>query len=684
MAEFADDSIASHRTEEALRLLQSVTLLIHEAEDLNTALSAVLRGVCQITGWVFGQAWLPRPDGSALECYAAWYAGDPRLEHFRTISQRFVFTPGAGLPGEAWAEKQAVWSQDVTLNPTFARGAFAQEVGIRAAMAIPVLADQEVVAVLEFFVFEERFEDRDLLALVSTVAAHLGSVIRRKHAEDALRRSEARYRAVVDTASDAIITMAADGVIQSFNHGAERAFGYRAAEVIGQPLTLLMPEGLHERHASGLQRYLESGKLRRLHRTTEMIGRRKDGAEFPLELTVTVVQEPEGLLFAGIMRDISRRRLTETMIQRQTETLHWQAQLLDLARDAILVRDIATSQIIFWNQGAETMYGWTAVEALGHVSHTLLEAVPPQPLEEINATLMQTERWEGELRHTRRDGTQITVESRWVVQRNEQGEPIRVLEINTDITERKQAELERAVLLAAEQEHSKRLRELAALKADFTAMVAHELDSPLAAIRIFADLLVGGNVRPDQYPQVFAAIQSEAKMLSSLVADVRASAAIERDDFAIQARPMPVSALLASAATFAETLPGAHPVTLDVATKATVLVDPGRVGQVLRNLLSNAAKYSPPGTPIELRAFSVGKRLRIEVVDHGPGIHPDDLRRIFEKFGRGRDQSGGSVAGVGLGLYLSRRIVQAHGADLSVSSALGEGSVFAFELEIVE
>ena len=112
--------------------------------------------------------------------------------------------------------------------------------------------------------------------------------------------------------------------------------------------------------------------------------------------------------------------------------------------------------------------------------------------------------------------------------------------------------------------------------------------------------------------------------------------------------------------------------------------DPERVGQVLRNLLSNAAKYSLQGEPIELRAKRIQQRtLRIEVADHGIGIRRDDQVRIFEKFGRGRDLEGRKVAGVGLGLYLSRRIIRSHGSELTVSSAPGEGSVFGFELEVV-
>jgi signal transduction histidine kinase/DNA-binding NarL/FixJ family response regulator len=237
----------------------------------------------------------------------------------------------------------------------------------------------------------------------------------------------------------------------------------------------------------------------------------------------------------------------------------------------------------------------------------------------------------------------------------------------------------RAALLAAEQEHSRRLAELSVLKANFTAMVAHELGSPLAAICRIADLLDGGQL--DQR-QALDTIRSETSMLATLVDDMQTAGAVERTDFATQPHLVPLNVLLTDATAFARTLPGDHPLTTAIETYARVVADPERIGQVLRNLLNNAAKYAPPGTPIELRAVHRGEHVRIEVADHGYGIHPDDMPRIFEKFGRGRDRGGRKVAGAGLGLYLSRRIVQAHGSELTVESTPGVGSVFGFDLPV--
>jgi signal transduction histidine kinase len=195
-------------------------------------------------------------------------------------------------------------------------------------------------------------------------------------------------------------------------------------------------------------------------------------------------------------------------------------------------------------------------------------------------------------------------------------------------------------------------------------------------------MLATGELGPAEQAQALATMRTETALLTALVADIQVAATVERDDFAVHPRPVPVSVLLADAAAFARALPGDHPLTTTLATYEWVWADPERIGQVLRNLLGNAAKFSPAGTPIELRAALHEGRVRIAVADHGFGIHPDDVACIFEKFGRGHHPSGRTVAGVGLGLYLSRRIVRAHGGELSVDSTSGGGAVFALDLEV--
>jgi two-component system, sensor histidine kinase and response regulator len=133
--------------------------------------------------------------------------------------------------------------------------------------------------------------------------------------DDKLRKSEARYRTVLDAAFDAIVTITPDGIVRWFNRGAERIFGYRAEEVIGQPVTVIMPERYRELCVAGLHRYLRTGEARVVGGTTELVGLRKDGSEFPIEMSLGEVLEDGEQLFTGVIRDVTERKRIEDSLR---------------------------------------------------------------------------------------------------------------------------------------------------------------------------------------------------------------------------------------------------------------------------------------------------------------------------------------------------------------------------------
>ncbi len=187
----ANDITARKRAEEEVGLLQAISMEVAIAPDLNSALEVVLRRVCQSTGWILGQSWIPRADGTALECSASWYGGDKRLENFHLASEHTSLPPGVGLPGRVWLAKHPVWIRDVSVETNFPRAVIAREAGLKAAFAVPIIAGQNVIAVIEFFLQEPRSEDERLIKVIAAVATQLDLAIERKRAEEQLRTTEA-------------------------------------------------------------------------------------------------------------------------------------------------------------------------------------------------------------------------------------------------------------------------------------------------------------------------------------------------------------------------------------------------------------------------------------------------------------------------------------------------------------
>jgi sigma-B regulation protein RsbU (phosphoserine phosphatase) len=198
MVAFIRDITERRRAEEESRLLQTISVAVNAAQDLDTALGLVLRTVCEATGWALGQAWLPARDGRSLQWKAAWHRPDPQLARFRQASQQIEYKPGDGLPGTVFATQAPRWLTDMSSLRDSPRAGVAQEVGILGAVGIPVLTDETLVAVIEFFLLERREQDERRIKLFSAIAAQLGGVIQRKRAEQELQANEEQFRVARD------------------------------------------------------------------------------------------------------------------------------------------------------------------------------------------------------------------------------------------------------------------------------------------------------------------------------------------------------------------------------------------------------------------------------------------------------------------------------------------------------
>jgi signal transduction histidine kinase len=248
-----------------------------------------------------------------------------------------------------------------------------------------------------------------------------------------------------------------------------------------------------------------------------------------------------------------------------------------------------------------------------------------------------------------------------------------------------QAEL-MSELLADRESEIDELATISDLKADFTAMVAHEFGNPLSAIRRLNEMMGMDGVDENVRSQLLTASNNEVEVLTSLVADVSHTVDAERSGFVVNTAPTSLGSIVDSAAMFGRSISADQrfSVELDESLEGRkVVADADRLNQILRNLLSNATKHAGRGTSIALSVARISdSTVRFAVVDDGQGINQRDLEFIFGKYDRVVTDVNRAAAGVGLGLYISRRLVEAHDSSLIVESRTGSGSSFRFDLEL--
>ena len=276
---------------------------------------------------------------------------------------------------------------------------------------------------------DRAFPVRDAAGKLVRVAGIAEDITERKKSDETLRLHDLIVKSM---AEGVCLVRASDRVIIYANPTFERMFGYEAGGLLGKPVILLN----HHREGKSPEQTAEEiiAELNN-HQTTkfEIQNVKADGTPFWCEAHVSTFDHPDyGRIWVSVHEDVTERKEAEAAILRQ-------AQLLDLAREGIFVRDMLGT-ITFWNRGAEQMYGWTRQEAVGRISCELLHTTFPKPWSEIEEDLLRVGYWDGELTHTRRDGNQLVVESRWALSRDEHGHPVEILEINNDTTERKRAE----------------------------------------------------------------------------------------------------------------------------------------------------------------------------------------------------------------------------------------------------
>ncbi len=313
------------RVQQRLEVQYAVSQVLATASNLsqaemNVAGQQLLERIGTSLGWVHGTLWILDEAQQRLRCREIWQAPGFHDEGFEQASRDLAVVCGEGLPGQVWETGTPLSLPDIAALD-YPRSAAARKADLHGAFAFPIATAHQFFGVIEFFTQLSTSADPELLRSTSALGQQIGQFVKRRRAEAELRASEARHRAVLETALDCIVGMDHEGRIVEWNAAAERTIGHARASVLGKPMAeILIPPSLREAHTRGMAHYLATGHGPILGQRIEIVCMRASGEEFPIELAVTRIPSDGPPLFTAYIRDITERKLAGQELQIAKET----------------------------------------------------------------------------------------------------------------------------------------------------------------------------------------------------------------------------------------------------------------------------------------------------------------------------------------------------------------------------
>jgi len=508
--------------------------------------------------------------------------------------------------------------------------------------------------------------------------------------------------ALIESADDAIISKTLDGIITSWNQGAERIFGYTADEVIGKPVTILIPKD-HEDEEPAILARLRAGKRIEHYETIRV---RKDGQLLDISLTVSPIKGPNGEIVGAskIARDVTEQRQARRALDKASERLKL---ALDAARLGDWSWDAHTDRVTL-SETAADLFGippgeqmtWTQLRSLLHVDDRERAKLA------VEQAIANHTDYDIEYRVNRDDNSVVWVSAKGrgvyaegiitgmigfvqdVSARKKNEEMLReqadALRTLNEVAQRARAQAEQA---AAQNERLYRqAEESSRLKEEFLATISHELRTPLSAILGWAKMLRLGQLSPENSAKALDTIERNARAQAQLVDDLLDVSRIITGKLRMDVRPADPNSFIDAAVEAVKPAADAKGVRMQKVVDTgpiSIPGDPVRLQQVVWNLLSNAIKFTPRGGRVQIRSERVNSHLEIVVSDTGQGISPDFLPHVFDRFRQADQKTSRQHGGMGLGLAIVRHLVEMHGGSVRANSeGDGKGATFTVMLPI--
>lgn len=489
--------------------------------------------------------------------------------------------------------------------------------------------------------------------------------------------SLAEVAALVDQSPEALFALRPDGVVVAWNACATTLLGLEASEVLGRSFEHVLPSELRAETRDGLAALLAGAATASFEATHA----RRDGTSVDLLVSARpVLREGRVVGVTASARDVTELKRLRAI--RASEAMF--RGLLEAAPDAMVIVG-GDGKIVLVNAQTERLFGYAREELLGRTIDMLVPAHfrDRHPAHRAGYFASPKTRAMGaglDLEAVRKDGVEFPAEISLSPMDTPDG--VFVTAAIRDITDQKQRRLDelRRKSMEVEQEN-RRMHEANRLKSEFVANMSHELRTPLNAIIGFAELMFKGKVgaMAPEHTEYVGDILTSSRHLLRLINDVLDLAKVESGKFDFRPERTDVAKAAGEVRDILRGLASSKGIRVELRVEPTIreaTLDPGKLKQVLYNYLSNALKFTPDGGSVTISVEPEGARMRIEVVDSGIGIRPEDLGRLFVEFQQLDAGTAKHYPGTGLGLALTKRIVEAQGGEVGVRSELGRGSAF--------
>ncbi|MBI3911574.1 MAG: PAS domain S-box protein, partial [Armatimonadetes bacterium] len=506
-----------------------------------------------------------------------------------------------------------------------------------------------------------------------------------KGIEQELREQQSYTRGLIESNIDALMTTDTLGIITDVNKQMCAVTGRSREELIGTPFKDYFTEP--QRAEDGIRKVLTEGRVTNY----ELTIRDKEGHETVVSYNATTFTGADGSLrgvFAAA-RDITDQKRLEGQIREQNreliETTTFVNNILESSTEYSIIAMDLDCQILAWNEGARRNYGYDAEEMVGKQDARILhtrEDIHSGRVQEMLDTVYRTGKGEAVFERVRKDDQHFTAAVAVTLRKNADGTPIGYVLISKNITEQRLLEEQLHRKNEELEEQYRRVQEANRLKSEFLANMSHELRTPLNAIIGFAELMHDGKVGPvsGEHKEYLNDILTSSHHLLQLINDVLDLAKVESGKMDFRPEPVDMPKLIGEVWDIVRALAATKRMKIDIRVDervSGVVADPMRLKQILYNYLSNAVKFTPDSGHVHIRVLPEGgERFRLEVEDNGIGIRPEDMGRLFTEFQQLDASSAKKYPGTGLGLALTKRIVEAQGGEVRVNSTPGVGSTF--------